>query len=375
MTQKQYRNGIYDRRFSMEGSMTEVQYNRRHIVVVDDNPVNLNLAEGMLKNIYKVTKLICGEQLLKLLTRVKPDMILLDIQMPGMNGYETLQKIKENPQWKNIPVIFITGQKDIESEQEGFRLGAQDFIRKPFHTEVVLSRIHSQLELYEYRTDLEHIIQEKTAKIDELQHIITSSWAEMVESRDGTTGSHVRNTSHYYDALLKILAGTGKYEKDFPEEKQKDLVRASIMHDIGKIGISDQVLKKPGPLTKEEFECMKEHTTIGADMIQKMINDTNTFNFLHYAKNMALYHHERWSGTGYPCGIEGEQIPVYVRILSIVDVYDALTSVRPYKKAFSHEDALEIMQEERNEFFCPTIFDLFLENHHIIKDILEHKKE
>lgn len=350
--------------------MDDALKKRKHIVIVDDNPVNLDLAESVLKNHYKVTKLISGEQLLKFLNRVRPDMILLDIQMPGLDGYETLRRVKQDPQTEHIPVIFVTGQKDSTSEQEGFRLGAQDFIGKPFNNEVTLSRIQSQMELYQYRTDLENIIREKTSRIEDLQHVITTSWAEMVESRDGTTGSHVRNTAHYFEILLKSLSGCEKYQGEFPEEKRNELVRASIVHDIGKIGISDQVLKKPGPLTKEEYEDMKRHSRIGADMIQKIIESAHEFAFLEYAKELALYHHERWDGNGYPCGLKGEEIPIYVRALSIADVYDALTSVRPYKKAFSHDEAMEIMQKDRGAFFCPEIFDVFWEEQDRVREFL-----
>lgn len=348
---------------------------RQHIVIVDDNPVNLDLAETVLRQTYKVTKLISGEQLIKLLARVKPDMILLDVQMPDMDGYETLTRVRKNPETHDIPVIFITGQKDSFSEREGFRLGAQDFIGKPFNNEVTLSRIRSQLELYEYRNGLEKIIREKTRSIENLQHIITVSWAEMVESRDGTTGSHVRNTSRYFESLLQILSKIAPYDGMFPPEVMEDLTRASTTHDIGKIGISDQVLKKPGPLSREEFEEMKKHCRIGADMIQKIIDGAEENAFLSYAREMALYHHERWNGTGYPCGIRGEEIPVYVRVLSIVDVYDALTSVRPYKKAFSHEEALAIMKEDRGVFFCPEIFDVFICHQEKMRAVLENKKD
>lgn len=345
---------------------------RKRIVIVDDNPVNLDMAETILKEDYKVTKLISGEQLFKLLARVHPDMILLDIQMPGMDGYEILSKLRQNSEWRDIPVIFVTGQKDSASEREGFRLGAQDFIGKPFNNEVTLSRIRSQLELYQYRNSLESVIQEKTQKIETLQHVITTSWAEMVESRDGTTGSHVRNTARYYDTLLQLMAQDPQYAAVVQPEIRGDYVRASIIHDIGKIGISDQVLKKPGPLTKDEFEQMKNHSKIGADMIQKIIDQTDMHGFLQYAKELALCHHERWNGTGYPNGLRGEQISVFVRALSIADVYDALTSVRPYKHAFNHEEAMEIMQKDRGKFFCPEIFDIFAAHQEKMREVLKH---
>lgn len=335
---------------------------RRHVVIVDDNPVNLDLAENVLKDHYKLTKLISGQQLLRFLTRIKPDMILLDIQMPELDGFETLEKVKKIPGAENIPVIFLTGQKDSTSEQEGFRLGANDFITKPFDNGIMLSRVHAQMELFEYRNNLEDIIAVKKKEIADLQHVITISWAEMVESRDGTTGSHVRNATHYFEVLLKLFMGIPEYQKLIPPNSYLELVRASTLHDIGKIGISDLVLKKPGPLTKEEFADMKTHSQIGADMIQKIIDQTHPEPFLVYAKEMANYHHERWDGTGYPCGLKGKDIPFYVRILSLADVYDALTSIRPYKRAFTHAEALEIMIKDRGSFYEPDIFDLFLEN-------------
>lgn len=352
----------------------EVEDKRKHIVIVDDNPVNLDLAECVLREHYKLTKLISGEQLMKFLTRITPQMILLDIQMPGMDGYETIAAIKKNPAWRNIPVIFITGQQDIFSEREGFRLGAKDFIIKPFDHEVMLARIQSQMELYQYRMDLEAIVCEKTKEIGDLQHIITVGWAEAIESRDGTTGSHVRNTTRYFEVFLKILADIPAYSEVFSLQTMDSLLRASSLHDIGKIGISDNVLKKPGPLSNEEFKNMQTHSKAGADIIQKIIDNTHPDEVLKYAWDMAMYHHERWDGTGYPCGLAGEKIPLYVQVLSIVDVFDALTSVRPYKHAFSYEEALEIMRKERGKFFSPDLFDIFVENGELMHVVLRDKQ-
>lgn len=340
--------------------------NRRHIVIVDDDPVNLDLAENALQGNYKLTKLISGEQLLKFLSRIKPDMILLDIQMPMMNGYQVMEKIMANPDTQSIPVIFLTSQDSVESEKNGFRLGAKDFIKKPFENEIMLARIRSQIELYIYRTSLEELVEQKTMQITDLQHVLTVSWAEMIESRDGTTGSHVRNTSAYYEILLKAMLHYPQYAREMPEEILDELFRASTLHDIGKIGISDIILKKPGPLEKEEFSEMQLHSQIGADMIEKIINKTYYDSFLNYAKEMAWFHHERWDGTGYPCKLKGQLIPLYVRALSIVDVYDALTSVRPYKRAFMHTEALKILQNDSGKFFDPDILNVFMENEAVI---------
>lgn len=352
----------------------EKEEQRKHIAIVDDNPVNLDLAESVLREEYKVTKLISGEQLLKLLLRVKPDMILLDIQMPGIDGYQTMRTIRENPAWKNIPIIFVTGQRDIASEREGFRLGAKDFITKPFDPAVMQSRIRSQLELYQYQTELEELINQKTKEIEELQHVITVGWAEAIESRDGTTGSHVRNTTRYYGVFLQILSTLPSYKAQLLPGVVEDLMRASAMHDIGKIGISDIVLKKPGPLNAEEFSQMRLHSRIGADMIQKIIDSSHLNEFLFYAREMALSHHERWDGTGYPCGLKGEAIPFYVQALSIVDVFDALTSVRPYKRAFTYEETMEIMHRDREKFYSPELFDIFESNGEALRYALETKE-
>lgn len=353
--------------------MMETEEKRKHIVIVDDNPVNLDLAESVLREEYKLTKLISGKQLLKFLTRVKPDMILLDIQMPEMDGYETLGEIRKNERWNMIPVIFITGQKDTASEREGFRLGAKDFITKPFDHVVMLSRIRSQMELYEYRMELESIVRQKTREVEDLQHVITVSWAEVIESRDGTTGSHVRNTTRYFEELVGIVSGLPEYRDVFSSETTEELMRASTLHDIGKIGISDLVLKKPGPLDRDEYDYMKRHSRIGADMIQKIIDHTHPDVFLIYARDMALYHHEKWDGTGYPCGLQGNEIPAYVQILSIVDVFEALTSKRPYKEPFSYEKTMDIMCQDRGKFFSPDLFDIFRENSSAMQRVLANK--
>lgn len=349
--------------------MTIGEHSKKHIVIVDDEPVNLALAENALGGNYKLTKLISGNQLLKFLMRLKPDMILLDVQMPDMNGYEVLVHLTENPQTKDIPVIFLTSQSDTESEKACFRLGAKDFIRKPFDNDIMLARVQSQIELYNYRTHLEDIIEEKASQIANLQHVLTISWAEMIESRDGTTGTHVRNTTTYFKLLMKELARQPKYVPDLPENILGELFRASTLHDIGKIGISDTILKKPGSLDKEEFLHMQMHSQIGADMIDKIIKQTNLDKFLEYAKNMAHFHHERWDGTGYPQGLKEFDIPLYVRALSIVDVYDALTSIRPYKRAFTHKESLDIIDGDCGKFFDPSIFSAFMNIEEAIRQV------
>lgn len=342
---------------------------KRHIVIVDDNAVNLDLAENTLKEKYKLTKLISGEQLFKFLSRITPDMILLDIQMPEMNGYEVMKKLNENSEYKKIPVIFLTSQDGVYSEREGFKLGAKDFIKKPFDNEIMLSRIDTQMCLHAYSTNLEEVVDEKTKIIVDLQNALTLSFAEIIESRDGTTGCHVRNTTEYFELMLDAMVHEPAYKSQLPEVYISDLIKASTLHDIGKIGISDNILKKPGPLNQDEFENMKKHSKIGSDIIDKLISKSYVDKFLSFARDMALCHHERWNGTGYPNAIAGDDIPLYVRALSIVDVYDALTSIRPYKRAFSHSEAMEIISKDSGKFFDPALFDLFVKNEKLFEDL------
>lgn len=348
---------------------------QRHVVIVDDDPVNLMLAKQVLSTQYQLTTLTSGAALLSLLEDNIPDMILLDILMPKMDGYEVIKMLHEHEEWKDIPVIFLTGQKDIQSERDGFALGAKDFITKPFDNVVMMSRIHMQMELHQYQTQLQQIIDKKANEVENLQHVITVSWAEVIESRDGTTGSHVRNTTRYFHALLEATCATSKYKNLFSSEQISILLRSSSLHDIGKIGISDLVLKKQGPLDKEEYSYMKLHARIGADMVQKIIDNTNADQFLIYAREMALHHHERWDGCGYPEGLKGEEIPIFVRILTIVDVFDALTAIRPYKRAFTFEESISIMEEERGKFYCPELFDIFIENEQVFRELLATKND
>lgn len=334
------------------------------------------VAEGLMAPYkMKIKHALSGMEAINSVQKHAYDMVLMDYMMPGMDGYETLKYIRGNELWKEIPVIFLTAQQDIASEREGFRIGANDFIVKPFDNIVMLARVHSQLELYQYQTELKHIINTKTLEIESLQHVITVSWAEIIESRDGTTGSHVRNTTLYFKELFGILQNMPLYREAISEYNMNDLLRASSLHDIGKVGISDLILKKPGALSIREFDMMKLHTKIGADMISKIIDHTNPDPFLLYARDMAFFHHERWDGMGYPSGLKGNEIPLYVQILSIADVFEALTAVRPYKRAFTFDEALEIMSGDRGKFYNPELFDVFYSQRDKIHAILDLRNQ
>lgn len=332
---------------------------KKHVLVIDDNITNLKIAEKTLKDFYKVTLLVSAAQTFKFLEKNKPDLILLDINMPNIDGYETIKKIKENTDLVNIPVIFLTAQIDDESEVKGIELGAVDFIRKPFVPQSMLSRIKLHLEVKGYKEELEGMVREKTEMIEHLQDVMILSLAELVECRDENTGGHVKRTAKYVEILTEALIEENTYEEILTPEYANDLIRSAPLHDIGKIGINDATLLKAGSLDQDEFEFMKQHTTLGVKALQKMIDETNSESFLYIAKDMAHYHHEKWNGRGYPAGLVGEEIPVCARIMAIGDVYDALTTKRPYKEPFTHEEAIEVIISGKGTSFDPKIVDVF----------------
>lgn len=334
---------------------------QKHILVVDDNSTNLRLAEKALRPLYKVTLLISGEQALKFLAKTKPDLILLDIRMPGIDGFQTIKAIKSNVDTKHIPVIFLTAQAESESEILGLQLGAADFIAKPFVPEVMLRRVAMQIELNTYRNKLELAVSEQTEMVERLQDVIVMSITELVEFRDKITGGHARRTAEYLKLLVEKLAGDFRYEDILTSSLIDDMLRAAPLHDVGKIGINDNILTKTSFLDDTEFEFMKQHTILGGIAFEKCINQIPDNTFLHVARDMALYHHERWDGSGYPYGLSGSDIPFTARCMAIADVYDALTTKRSYKEPFSHEKALQIMTNLKGTHFDPDLIDVFTE--------------
>lgn len=344
-----------------------------NIVVVDDEATNLKKAETVLSNDYKVTLLKSGGMLLKYLEKHTPDLILLDIMMPDMDGYETIQKLKSNEATAAIPVIFLTGKRDTESEVKGLQLGAVDFIVKPFQNEIILTRVQTHVKLRAYETKLEQLVDEKTALIERLQDTMSVSFAELVESRDGTTGGHIKNTTRYMRTYVEFMKEKGYYPDFLTDECVIELLRSAPLHDIGKIGITDDVLRKNSSLDPEEFEYMKSHSLIGGQTFDKIMEEAGSTSFLETARSMAMYHHEKWDGTGYPEQLKGEEIPLAARMLAIVDVYDALTSRRSYKEAFSHEKAMQIITDGRGTAFDPELIDMFVECEERIEETLRTK--
>jgi len=336
------------------------------IFVVDDNATNLTTAEEALEKYYRVIALSSAEQMFKALHKFKPDLIMLDVEMPEMNGFEAMERLKANSSYADIPVIYLTGMSDDVNEARGIELGAVDFISKPFSKPVLLNRIKNHLEidaLIRERTRLfaqqtEQLL-ERTHQLVKLQSGIICTMADLVENRDKDTGGHIERTSTYMRILIDAMFENGVYAEDMVKWDLDAVISSARLHDVGKITISDTILNKPGKLTDEEFDIMKTHSKEGESIIEKAIKRTGDAELLQHAKLFAAYHHERWNGRGYPYGLSGTDIPLHGRLMAIVDVYDALVSERPYKKAFSHEDAHRIIVEDSGQHFDPLIVEIF----------------
>ena len=326
------------------------------IFVVDDTGVNLLNAEEALSGDYNVITMLSASIMFDALERVMPDLILLDILMPEMDGFEALEKLKADRRYEDIPVIFLTSKKDAVTEAHGFKMGVVDFISKPFSKPVLLNRIEMHL-------DMERKIHERTMKYLRLQNSLISVLANMVEGRDKLTGNHVERTTSYINLLLDAMRERNLYAEQINGWDFDSIVSSARLHDIGKIVVTDLILNKPESLTDEEYNIMKTHTVEGEKLIEIIIKESGDEEFLRNAILFAGNHHERWDGKGYPLGLKGEEISLQGRIMAVVDVYDALVSDRPYKKAVTHERAVEIIAEGSGSQFDPMVVDVFLEIH------------
>jgi len=343
--------------------------NRDTIIIIDDDMTNLTVARKSLSDTYDVFVAPSGEKLFMLLDKITPSLILLDIEMPVMDGYAVIERLKENERVKHIPVIFLTAKIDPDSEIKGLSLGAVDYITKPFSRELLIKRVDLHIlfekqkkELLKHNLTLEGEIDKKTKTVWELQNAILKTVAELVECRDNVTGGHIERTQHYLSLLVDFLFEHDVYTDELSTWDIDLFIMSSQLHDVGKISIKDDILMKPGKLTDEEFEQMKMHTLYGVDIIRKIEDSTTENEFLLYAEILAGSHHEKWNGKGYPYALKGEDIPLHGRLMAIMDVYDALTDERPYKKAFSHETSVEIIRKESGEHFDPLITEVFLKH-------------
>ncbi|MFA9464755.1 MAG: two-component system response regulator [Velocimicrobium sp.] len=338
------------------------------VLIVDDTEANVDILVDALGDDYELSVAMDGESALEAIDIEKPDIILLDIMMPGMSGYEVCEKLKSNENTEDIPVIFLTAMTDIESKTKGFEVGAVDYITKPFEILEVKARVQTHLslqlaqnELAMQNETLEEKVSERTKELTLTQETTIEAMACLAEYRDPETGGHIKRTKNYVKILAEKLRDNPKYTNELNDEVISFLYKSAPLHDIGKIGIRDDILLKHGKLTEEEFEEMKMHAIIGYSALSTASKKLGRNSFLKYAMELSRYHQEKWDGTGYPEGISGENIPLSGRIMAIADVYDALISKRVYKPPFSHKKAVQIILEERGAHFDPEIVDAFLE--------------
>ena len=337
---------------------------KNSVLIVDDESTNISALKMILSPEYTIYASSDGQDAVETAEEFLPDVILLDVLMPDMDGYDVIIVLKGSNRTRDIPVIFITGLDNSVAEEKGLALGAADYIPKPFSPAIVKLRVRNQVNLVNHVRTLNErtiMLQQRTEKLTKLQNSMASVLANMVENRDKLTGRHVENTAAYLKILLNAMLKHGPYADEIAKWDLETVISSSRLHDIGKIAVSDLLLNKQGKLDRDEYEAMKIHALEGEMIIDDIINESGDQDFLYSAKLFAGSHHEHWDGTGYPRGLKGEEIPLHGRIMALADVYDALVSDRPYKKAFTHEKAVEIILEGRGKHFDSQIVDVFLE--------------
>jgi len=348
---------------------------KKLVILVDDNPANLRIGKNVLAKSYAVATAPSAEKLFALLRNNSPSIILLDIDMPEMSGYEAIKVLKENPETRDVPVIFLTAKSDTVDEFTGLSLGAIDYITKPFQPDLLLKRIEVHLlvetqrhtlkkqatELEDFNTNLKKMVDEKTQEVVDLQDALLKTMAEMVEFKDGNSSGHIERTQQWVKILLEEMESCGIYREEIKHlnANVNMLLQSCQLHDVGKMSIDEDILRKPGKLTEDEAEEMRKHAVFGGQIIEKIETMSKESDFLKYAQVFAAGHHEKWDGTGYPLGLQGKEIPLLGRIMAIADVYDALISKRPYKEAFTHEIAVQIINEGSGVQFDPSLVNVF----------------
>lgn len=347
-----------------------------NILLVDDTPENIDILVDALGMDYSLTAEIDGVSALQSVAQETPDLILLDIMMPGMDGFEVCRRLKANPETAHIPIMFISALATVGNKSTGFSLGAVDYITKPFDVEEVKQRVRTHLSLAAARHTLEHkneILEERVQKrIQEIQLTQNASieaLAVLAEYRDPESTGHIKRMKYYAKAMAERLRLHPNFFNRMDKDYIDSLVKAAPLHDIGKVGVPDDILLKPGKLSDEEFEQMKLHPLFGRRAVDAAEKFLGPYSFLRMVREVAYTHHEYWDGSGYPLGLRGEQIPLSGRIVCITDVYDALISKRVYKIPVSHQQAVDSILESKGKQFDPEIVDAFFDIQDEIRQI------
>jgi putative two-component system response regulator len=348
--------------------MTDTDVSKASILVIDDTPANIQVVMDLLRvEGFRVLIAEDGEDGIESARAGSPDLILLDAMMPGIDGFETCRRLKADPRTRDIPVIFLTALAQTDQKLAGFDVGGADYVTKPLQHKELLARIRTQLENYaarkilrDHNATLELEVAQRTQELSAMQDVIIQCMASLAETRDNETGNHIRRTQHYVKALALALQHHERFAAALSGNAIELLYKSAPLHDIGKVGIPDAILLKPGRLTFEEFEIMKTHTTLGRDTLraaERMLDTENSF--LRFACEIAYSHQEKWDGSGYPEGLIGDAIPMSARLMAVADVYDALISKRVYKPAFTHEEAAAQLRKGRGTHFDPDVVAAF----------------
>jgi putative two-component system response regulator len=354
------------------------------VLIVDDNPDDSTVVGDLLLPWYEVLVASSGEKALGILAQGPlPDLILLEIIMPVMDGYEVIGRLKDDPRTQSIPVIFLTAMDSRFDEEKGLDLGAVDYITKPIHAPILLARVRTHIELKKDKdillnqnAYLEAEVEKRMRENEAIQDVSIRSLARLAEIRDDETGKHLLRTSLYVKTLAEILQKNPRFTSVLTDHVITLLAKSAPLHDIGKVGIPDRILMKPGKLTDEEWAIMKTHAWLGAQAIERAEQDAEvSLEFLVFAKEIAHWHHERWDGTGYPDGLGQDSIPISAKLMALADVFDALVSKRVYKEVFSYEQAREIIAAGRGNHFDPVLVDAFLANYERFVGIAEQHKD
>ena len=352
------------------------------VLVVDDDAVSLKLTSSILEKKYRLAAAISSAAAFRYLEKNTPHLILLNLHMADLDGLQVLERLKATPRLSMLPVIILSAIQNPESEAVCLSAGAFDYIPTPFVPQALLYRVERALEWDEYRDRLESLVdaqamelESRGVQLDEIQNAMIIGMANLIEERDSSTGHHVKNTQYYVQLLSDALIARGMHSSVMTKEYRNLLVKAAPLHDVGKIKISDLILQKPGKLSEDEFRIMQNHTRYGADIIEDILGGIEDDKYLKIARNVALYHHERWDGNGYPEGLRGIDIPLSARIMAIADVFDAISADRVYHRGVKSIDTvLNTMEESAGTQFDPDLIQVFLSLKHELQDHLQKEE-